>query len=79
MKKKNTTIDDLAIMINNGFEKTVTKEQFETLDFRMVKVEKDLKDIKKQLTDIVYRSEFDELRERVKDLENLLAFNGKKR
>ena len=62
MKKKNVMIDELAMMVQKSFENTATKDQFERLDLRMGRVEKDIKDVKKQLTDIVYRSEFDELK-----------------
>ena len=83
MVKKNITIDKLAVMVQKGFENTATKQRLDDLqnwsEGKFVKIEKDLKDIKRQLTDIVYRSEFDELKNRVKDLENLLAFNNKKR
>lgn len=82
MKNKNITIDDLATMINKGFANTATKEHVEHLEEwaagRFNNIEKSLKDIRKQLTGIIYRHEFEELEVRVKDLENLLAFNSKK-
>ena len=38
MKKNNITTDELAVMINKGFEKTATKEQFENLDNKVDKL-----------------------------------------
>jgi archaellum component FlaC len=84
MKKKNLTIDDLAIMVQKGFEGTSGKGQVEKLEnqvenlerwakSRFDNVDRDLKGIRKQLTGIVYRHEFEGLDDRVKDLENLLA------
>jgi len=90
MKKKNITIDDLARMVQKGFEETATKKQVEVLDGKVVNLEKwakrrfdnidrELKSIRKQLTGIVYRAEFEKLEARVKDLEDLLALTAKKR
>lgn len=81
MKKKNITIDDLAVMINNGFEKTATKEQFEKLDLRMIKVEVRLDNLEDEVSEIrkhqiahtIYRDEFEKLQKRVVALEKILA------
>lgn len=90
MKKKTITIDDLARMVAKGFEETAKKEQFENLDrrvenlerwakLRFDNVDRDLKEVRKQLTGVVYRYEFEHLEDRVKDLEGLLAIGNKKR
>lgn len=59
MKEKKITIDQLAKMINNGFEKTATKVQVEKIEDRLKKVEEKLEDI-------------GDLRPRVKKLEEAL-------
>ena len=82
MKKKNITIDDLAIMVKKGFDGTARKEQVENLEkwtkHRFDNIDRELKSIRKQLTGVVYRYEFEHLESRVKDLENLLAISSKK-
>jgi hypothetical protein len=39
MEKRETTIDDLAIMIKNGFDQTATKDELRDLDQRLDKLE----------------------------------------
>ena len=87
MNKKNITIDDLAIMINNGFEKTATKEQVEGLELRMDKIEGKMTNVeirldniedevseirKHQIAHTIYRDEFEKLESKVRVLEKLL-------
>ncbi|TSD04446.1 MAG: hypothetical protein Greene071421_282 [Parcubacteria group bacterium Greene0714_21] len=90
MKKKTVTLEDLARMVAKGFEEVSKKEQVENLDGRVENLEKwakmrfdnvdrELKEVRKQLIGIVYRYEFDHLEDRVKDLEGLLAIGSKKR
>lgn len=89
MKKKNITIDDLAIMVKKGFDGTAKKEQVENVEkqvdnlekwtkHRFDNIDRELKSIRKQLTGVVYRYELEHLESRVKDLENLLAVSSKK-
>ncbi|MEK7664295.1 MAG: hypothetical protein AAB340_02575 [Patescibacteria group bacterium] len=67
MAKKNITIENLAKMIQKGFENTVTKEQFSVL-------ENEVKVIRKhQIAHTIYRDEFEKLEERVKEIENMLG------
>ncbi len=66
---KNITIDELADMIQKGFAGQ---------DKRFDKIEQDLTTIKGQLVDVVYKSEFNKLENRVADIENLLAMLAKK-
>lgn len=77
MKNKSITIDDLARMVQKGFNETANKEQVENLEkwskLRFDDIDRELKSIRKQLTGIVYRHEFEELETRVKGLEGLLA------
>ena len=35
MAKKNTTIDDLAVMVQKGFSETATKSELKSLKFEM--------------------------------------------
>ena len=82
MANKKTTIEDLARMINKGFDGTATKNQVDDLEVwaknRFDGVDRELKAIRKQLVGVVYRHEFEELETRVKELENLLALPSKK-
>ena len=86
MKKKNITLnitlEDLARMVQKGFEETARKEQVDNLEkwakYRFDNIDNELKNIRKQLTGVVYRYEFEGLEARVKELENLLAVNNKK-
>lgn len=63
-KAKKVTIEDLAVMIKNGFDENT--EQHE-------KIFKRLDIIDRKLEGMVYRNEFDKLQGRVETLENLLA------
>lgn len=69
MTKKNITIEDLAKMVKEGFDKTATVEQVENLEswvkVKFDRVEKDLTFIKGQLADVVHRSDFEKLEGRV--------------
>lgn len=80
MERSNVTTEDLARMVQKGFKEG--KDQVENLEKwsmqRFDRVDRELKAIRKQLTGVVYRYEFEELEVRVKDLENLLAVNIKK-
>ncbi len=82
MAKKNITIDDLAKMIKEGFDKTVTLVQFESqteiFNKKFDKIEKDLTFIKGQLADVVHKSDFNKLESRVEYLENILNLPTKK-
>jgi len=74
-KKKDTTIDDLAIMINKGFEtadKSVTK-RFDKIDKRLDVLERGQEDVKLRLDNVAYRFELKELESRVDILERKLA------
>jgi len=48
-KSKKITIEKLAEMINNGFEKTATKEQFEKLEVKVDKMDNRLKKLEEAL------------------------------
>jgi len=86
MKNKHITIDDLAVMVKNGFENTATKEQFldlqedvDILQKRFTNLESEVKIIRKhQIAHTIYRDEFEKLEDRVKELENMLGSIAKK-
>jgi len=82
MKKKKITIEDLARMVKKGFDETAKEEQVINLEKwakrRFDNIDRELEKIRKQLTGIVYRQEFEKLEARVKDLEDLLAVGTKK-
>ena len=68
-KEKPMQIEDLAVMVQRGFNQV--DEQFNG-------VHVELSAIRKQLTGVIYRREFDELEERVKELEDMLAMPKRK-
>ena len=72
MKKKNITIDELATMVQKGFEKTSTKDQVEQLEFRIDKVEKSLVAIKDLIIE-GHRKRIERLEVEVKELRELFA------
>jgi hypothetical protein len=69
MTKKPMTIDDLAVMVQKGFDH---------VDDQFTHVHHELKAIRKELLGVVYRPEFDDLQERVRELEGLLSGFKKK-
>ena len=83
------TIDDLAGMIKKGFDENTAQHQkiLNVLDKhaimlidhteRLVDHTERLTRIEKKLEGVVYRGEFDELKGRISELENLLAVNKK--
>ena len=78
MKKSKVTTEDLARMVQRGFETVDKKLDSLTEDMRLVKdrldaIEIELIDIKKKLENVIDRYEFENLKERVKNLENRLA------
>lgn len=90
MTKKNITIDDLAVMVQKGFENTATKQQVDGLDLRMEKMEKRMVGVeirlgnledeveairKHQIAHTIYRDEFEKLENKVRALEKLLIKN----
>ena len=81
MAKKNITIDDLAVMVQKGFEETAKKSdmdvEFERVDKRFEQVDKRLDKIEKLLI-AEDRRRIDKLESRVDYLENILAVANKK-
>ena len=81
---KKITIDDLAVMVKNGFDKTSTKEQVEKLEYRTNKVEVRLEKVEKKLDKIEnlitddHHKRIEKLESRVDYLENMLALPAKK-
>ena len=71
MKKKNVTTDDLAVMIQAGFENTATKADLRNLE---EKVDKNHEEITLKLDNVAYRFELVELQRRVELLEKKASF-----
>lgn len=75
---KNMTLEKLAVMIQKGFEETnaefmVVKEDMVLIKQRLDSMELELLYIKKQLDNIVYRHEYEMLKDRVSVLEKKLS------
>jgi len=74
MAKKDITINDLAVMVQKGFEKTATVEQLEKLENEFTIMQNEMKVIRKhQIIHTIYRDEFEKLEDRVEKLENMLG------
>ena len=80
MKPKNITNDDLARMVQTGLDHVEKHmdEGFSHVNKQFAQVHHELKAIRKELLGVVYRPEFDDLQDRVRDLENLLTVFKKK-
>ncbi len=76
MKKKSVTIEDLALMVQQGFNHV--DKQFDHVDQQFKLVHHELKAIRKELDRVVYRREFEKLEDRVRELENMFAMPRKK-
>lgn len=85
MVKKDTTINDLAVMVQKGFNGVDEKfyevyKRFDKVDGRLMKLEvrmdnleAEVEEIRKhQIAHTIYRDEFEKLQNRVKALEKLL-------
>ena len=93
MSKKKITIEDLAIMVQKGFSEASKKAdvdkrfeqvdkkfekietQLEHIDNRLYNIEKDVSEIKKNF---VSRYEFEDLLDRVKNLEKKIGVKSRK-
>ena len=69
MAKRNITIDDLARMV---------QREFKEVNQKLNRLDKNDQTILKRLQGVVYHHEFDDLKMRVKRLEDLLVVNNKK-
>jgi archaellum component FlaC len=83
MKSNPMTIEDLARMVQNGFNESNERfdkvdDQFEKVGGHFGRIDRELKAIRKELVGVVHRREFEKLEDRVQDLENLLAMVSKK-
>ena len=70
-KKKETTIDDLAVMINSGFNeiKESNAQEHKEMGRKLNSLEQGQEDIKVRLDNVAYRFELVELQKRVEVLE----------
>ena len=83
MKKSKVTTEDLAGMVQRGFddmreEFNKTKDWQRLTDGRLDAIEMELIDIKKKLENVIYRHELEFLKERVQKIEKYLTLNKKK-
>lgn len=69
MKNKDITIDDLAVMVQKGFEETAKREETNT---RLDKIEDRLETIEKLLL-VDHSQRIEKLETEVKELKELLA------
>jgi len=67
--KKETTIEDLAVMVAKGFENTSTKADIARVEKRLDILEDGQEQIKLKLDNVAYRFELIELQKRVDLLE----------
>lgn len=72
MTKKNITIDDLAIMVQKGFEKTSTKDQVNHLESRIDKLEKNVGTIKDLIVEN-HRKRIEKIETEIKELREMFA------
>lgn len=70
MKKKNITIEDLAMMVQRGFGETAKKGE---VNERFNQMENRLEDIQLKLDQVAYRFEIEELNRRLKRVESKLG------
>jgi len=80
MAKKNITIDDLATMVQKGFNETAKKAdmdlRFNSVEIRLSKIEKDITVIKEAMKNLVaenYGKRIEKLEDEVKELKGTLA------
>lgn len=76
MAKKNITIDDLAMMVNKGFEKTATIEIMQK-GFEKTATKDDLFDLEKKFDkrfDKIEKIILDDHRERIEKLESKVQY-----
>lgn len=71
MKNKKVTIEDLAVMTQNGFQ--AVEQRFDKLEKRFDILEQGHEEIKLQLDNVAYRFELVELQRRVETLEKKLG------
>ncbi len=77
------TIEDLAVMVQGGFSDA--DKRFDGVDARLLRIEGRLEviedeiiDIKRSLETVIYRQEFEFLKERVEQVEKILQVLAKK-
>ena len=79
MKKEAITIEDLAQMVQKGFDETNRNmnKRFAQVDKQFTEIHYELKGIRRELLDVVCQPEFDDLKDRVIELENAPALKKK--
>ncbi|HQK63550.1 MAG TPA: hypothetical protein PLF16_00180 [Candidatus Staskawiczbacteria bacterium] len=72
MNKNEITIEDLAQMVQKGFDETNRNmdKRFAQVDKQFAEMHHELKGVRRDMLDVVYQPEFDDLKDRVVELEN---------
>lgn len=75
---KKMTIEDLARIVQGGFEEMReefkdVREHLRLIDGRLDIIEQELMDIKKKLNEVIYRNEYELLKERVDRIEKIVG------
>ena len=87
MKSKNITLDDLAVMVQQGFAESKeamdkrfaeVDEEFAKVHEQFTQVHQELRSIRKELEGVVYRPEFEALQDQVRDMQRALSLLKKK-
>ena len=75
MAKKNVTLDDLGIMVKQGFDEVHQNmnKRFDKVDKRFDVVEQRLENVELKLSNVAYRFELEEVKQRVIVLEKKLG------
>jgi len=82
MENKDITINELAVMVKNGFDGVFdyvdkgfkrVDERFDQVDARLDKLEYNQRTILTRLEDVVYKTELDQLKERIKVIEEAIS------
>jgi len=78
MENKDITINELAVMVKNGFDEADKRvgDRFDRVDSRLDKLEYNQRTILTRLEDVVYKTELDQLKERIKIIEEAISIKG---
>ena len=89
MDNKDITINELAVMVKNGFDGVSdyvekgfkqadekVSDGFRQVGSRLDKLEYNQRTILTRLEDVVYKTELDQLKERIKIIEEAIAIKG---
>lgn len=77
MENKDITMNELAVMVKNGFDNVDERfnqvdERFNQVEGRLDRLESNQRAILTKLEEVVYKSELDQLKERVRIIEQAI-------